>query len=91
MNDDDNQKALGTLILIGIALFAGPALLTRLGSGIAAWSLEHRILLTREQSAVVIPGLEVGLDVHRVLILTLTVLAVASIAALIRRTRKQTP
>lgn len=87
---DDNEQMIGIFILIGLAMFAGPAALAHFGTTVSAWGLENHLLIPADGALVVIPGLNAGLDGPRAGILALVVFSAATLASLVHRGRKET-
>jgi hypothetical protein len=82
---DDNERALGFVLLLVVGAVVLPALLPAVRDAVTAWALSHSLLVPAAQATVTIPGTMAGLDIQRLLAAGLAVLALALFALAVQR------
>jgi len=86
---EEDEKTVAFLLVGGLALIVLPAMLTKVGATITAWGLAYHVLVPAQQALFTLPGLSAGLDMHRVMILVLALVAAAALATMRRRGKEE--
>ena len=90
MNNDENERLLG-LLLIGLLLMTlGPTLAPQAAAATGTWLCEHGILVTPPHATFTIPYLGAGPDTSRLLLVALLAIAASALNISKRRRDKHT-
>lgn len=84
-NSTDNERVVGVLIVMIVAGAVLPTAIPALGKSLSTWLVDHQVLVEPSQSLLVIPGLAAGLDLRRLVVAVLLLVAAAIFAGAARR------
>lgn len=66
--EGDADRTMGYIIVAAAAMLVLPTMIPKVRDAIAAWLLDHRVLVVPEQALFEVPFLGAGLDVRRLVI-----------------------